>query len=94
MIPRLTGAMPRALAPSVLALWPRRPSACSPMRPLRERLCFFLPYYRITPTYDAAIACVWNRFNRKRVKHRLEFDGGGRKWMTLDDEQVSRVPYW
>ncbi|CAM9590875.1 unnamed protein product, partial [Ectocarpus sp. 12 AP-2014] len=27
------------------------------------------------------------RLNRKRVKHRLEFDGGGRKWINLDDEQ-------
>lgn len=29
-----------------------------------------------------------NRLNRKRVKHRLEFDSGGRKWINLDDEQV------
>eukprot|EP00752_Nemacystus_decipiens_P010136 g9032.t2 len=27
------------------------------------------------------------RLNRRRVKHRLEFDSGGRKWINLDDEQ-------
>lgn len=29
-----------------------------------------------------------NRLNRKRVKHRLEFDSGGRKWINLDGEKV------
>lgn len=29
-----------------------------------------------------------NRLNRRRVKHRLEFDSGGRKWIDLGEEQV------
>ncbi|CAM9637950.1 unnamed protein product [Pylaiella littoralis] len=27
------------------------------------------------------------RLNRKRVKHRMEFDSGGRKWINLEEEQ-------
>lgn len=32
-----------------------------------------------------------NSLNRKRVKHRLEFDTGGRKWINLDEEQVRKM---
>ena len=34
-----------------------------------------------------------NRLNRKRVKHRLEFDSGGRKWINLDEEKVRLQKY-
>lgn len=39
----------------------------------------------IPPTGNVCI----DSLNRKRVKHRVEFDGGGQRWISLDDEQVS-----
>lgn len=37
---------------------------------------------------------LFNRLNRKRVKHRLEFDSGGRKWINLGEEQVRAQVYF
>ena len=37
---------------------------------------------------DFSYSIFCDRLNRRRVKHRLEFDSGGRKWINLDEEQV------
>lgn len=38
-----------------------------------------------------SVDIILKSLNRKKVKHRLEFDDGGREWVDVNKEQVRHI---